>query len=129
LERLSWKNKIAILHKTVGKSPVWGKDPLQFANEVFSLRDKLAHGKSERVVGPKFRTHAEAAQYKTVQSCTPICSPSGTGKLQWYRKITKDWVMEAKERFRSPNDLPRWDVQSSRVGPLAQVHWRLIYRR
>jgi hypothetical protein len=81
-ERLSWKNKIAILHKTVGKSPVWGKDPLQFANEVFSLRDKLAHGKSERVVGPKFRTHAEAAQYINRPELHPDLQP------EWYRKIT-----------------------------------------
>jgi hypothetical protein len=94
LERLSWKNKITILHKTVGKLPVWGKDPLQFANEVFSLRDKLAHGKPERVVGPKFRTHAEAAPYINRPQLHPELQP------EWYRKITKDWVMEAKERFR-----------------------------
>jgi len=87
------KNKIAILHKTVGKSPGWGKDPLQFASEVFSLRDKLAHGKPERVVGPKFRTRARATQYIIRPELHPDLQP------QWYRKITKDWVMEAKDRF------------------------------
>jgi hypothetical protein len=93
LERLPWKNKMSILHKTAGRSPEWGKDPLQFATEVFALRDRLAHGKAERMIGPKFRTEEEAAQY--------INRPELHRDLQpdWYRKITKDWVMEAKGRF------------------------------
>ena len=94
LERLPWKNKVVILHKRAGRSPEWGKDPLQFASEVFALRDRLAHGKPERLVGPKFRTEAEAAQY--------INGPELHRDLQpeWYTSITKDWVLKAKERFR-----------------------------
>jgi hypothetical protein len=93
LERLPWKKKMTILHKAAGRSPEWGKDPLHFATQVFALRDKLAHGKPERVVGPKFRTEAEAVQY--------VNSPELHRDLQpeWYTKITKDWVIEAKERF------------------------------
>lgn len=94
LERLPWRNKIDILHKTAGKSPEWGSDPLQFAIEVFALRDRLAHGKPERVVGPKFRTETEAAQYLSGPDLNSALQP------EWYRRITREWVMRAKERFR-----------------------------
>jgi hypothetical protein len=94
LERLPWKSKIAILHKTADKSPEWGKDPLQFATEVFALRDRLAHGKPEWIVGPKFRTEAEAAQYLDGPHLNPALQPD------WYTRITKEWVMRAKDRFR-----------------------------
>jgi hypothetical protein len=90
LERLNWKKRVTILHKTAGKSPDWSKDPLKFATEVFVLRDKLAHGKSERVVGPVFTDQAQATRYQNSPNLQP----------EWYTKITKDWVMEAKERFR-----------------------------
>lgn len=90
LERLSWKKKVSILHKTAKKHADWGQDPLQFCTEVFKLRDKLAHGKPERVVGPAVADHREAHQLAI------------TGELQpdWYRSITREWVMEGKERFR-----------------------------
>jgi hypothetical protein len=94
LERLPWKSKIVILHRTAGTSPEWGRDPLQFASEVFALRDRLAHGRPEQVVGPKFRTETEAAQYVNKPALSPDLQP------EWYTKITKDWVMTAKERFR-----------------------------
>jgi hypothetical protein len=94
LERLPWKNKISILHKTAGRTPEWGKDPLKFAKEVFSLRDRLAHGKPERVVGPKFRTEAEAAKYLSGPNLHPALQP------EWYTRITPEWVLSAKERFR-----------------------------
>jgi len=94
LERLTWRKKIAILHKTAGMAPEWGKDPLQFAHEVFALRDRLAHGKPERIVGPKFRTEAEAARYVGGSELNRGLQP------EWYTEITQDWVMKAKERFR-----------------------------
>jgi hypothetical protein len=90
LERLPWKRKVVILHKTVGKNPDWGKDPLQFATEVFRLRDKLAHGKPERVVGPVFSDRAKADLFVRNDLLQP----------DWYQGITKEWVMQAKERFR-----------------------------
>lgn len=90
LERLPWKKKMTILHKVARKFPDWSKDPLQFATEVFSLRDKLAHGKPERVLGPIFTDQAQAMQYQKSQDLQP----------EWYAKITKEWVIEAKERFR-----------------------------
>ena len=90
LERLPWKKKVAILHKTAKKSPDWGKDPLQFATEVFTLRDRLAHGKPEQVVGPVFNDQGDATRFLHRQDLQP----------DWYSKVTREWVMEAKERFR-----------------------------
>ena len=89
IERLPWKKKVTILHTTAGRSIDWGKDPLQFANEIFALRDKLAHGKPERVIGPVFNTKAEFDGF-----------PHQTLEPDWYKKITRNWVIEAKERFR-----------------------------
>jgi hypothetical protein len=90
LERLPWSKKIAILHKTAHRSPDWSRDPLQFAREVFVLRDKLAHGKPERIVGPLFTNEIDATQYLDGPALQP----------EWYANITKDWVMMAKQRFR-----------------------------
>ena len=90
LERLPWKQKVAILHKTVSRTLDWGKDPLQFASEVFRLRDRLAHGKPERVVGPVVSDPNEAHRLAVSEELQP----------NWYRGITKEWVMQAKERFR-----------------------------
>jgi len=89
LERLPWRKKVTILHKIANKSPNWSKDPLKFAIEVFSLRDKLAHGKPEQVVGPVLTNQVEATQFLNSHDLQP----------EWYSKITKEWVMEAKERF------------------------------
>ncbi len=89
LERLPWKTKISILHKSAGKEAVWGESPLQFASEIFMLRDKLAHGKPERVEGPPCFDLGE------VDDCL-------RRELQpdWYTQISRDWVMNAKDRFR-----------------------------
>jgi hypothetical protein len=90
LERLPWKSKVIILHKTAGKDPDWGNDPLQFAGEIFKIRDQLAHGKPERVVGPLFEDPSTANEYLQKNSMEP----------EWYKKITKEWAIKAKERFR-----------------------------
>lgn len=90
VERLPWRSKVEILHKIAGATPEWGKEPLQFATEVFRLRDKLAHGKPERVVGPV------EADYETARAA----SSRSNLEPEWYRGITRAWVLEAKERFR-----------------------------
>jgi hypothetical protein len=90
LERLPWRKKIAILHKTAKRPIDWGRDPLQFATEVFALRDRLAHGKAERVVGPVFENRSDANTYSNNQELQPA----------WYSGITRDWALQAKERFR-----------------------------
>lgn len=89
IERLPWKSKVETLHKVAGKSAEWGKDPLQFATEVFKLRDKLAHGKPERVLGPLVERGAD------------IDPTAAELQPEWYSRITKEWVLDAKERFRA----------------------------
>ena len=91
LERLPWKQKIEILHKNAEVNPDWGQEPLQFANEVFRLRDKLAHGKPERVEGPIFPTMEAAGDYQNSSQIQP----------DWYRGMTKEWAISAKDRFRA----------------------------
>ena len=86
LERLSWKSKVEILYKTAGEKPNWGKEPLQFATEIFKIRDKLAHGKPERVLGPVV-SDAEIIKHDSIEP-------------EWYQSITEEWVLNAKERFR-----------------------------
>lgn len=90
LERLPWRQKVAILHTNAGADPDWGKEPLQFASEVFRLRDKLAHGKPERVLGPVCATTSEADKHLSSLHLQP----------DWYRGITNEWIVSAKDRFR-----------------------------
>ena len=90
LERLPWRKKLDILHKHSGKVAQWGQQPLQFAVEVFRLRDNLAHGKSERILGPILEDAAEAEKLITSDNFVP----------KWYGAITESWVLTAKEQFR-----------------------------
>ena len=90
IERLPWRAKVNVLHATVAREPNWGEEPLQFAAEVFRLRDRLAHGKPEKVVGPKVPDHAEPEAMIVGEGLQP----------EWYKSITLEWVMDAKERFR-----------------------------
>ena len=90
IERLAWRKKLEILHNHSGNVSEWGAEPLQFAIEVFRLRDNLAHGKPERIVGPVFNDHSAAGD---VLSSTHL-------KPDWFASITEDWVIQSKERFR-----------------------------
>jgi hypothetical protein len=87
LERLPWRSKIEILYKTAKAIPDWGMQPLQFVAEIFSIRDKLAHGKPECVEGKLRDTNAEA--WDDVEILQP----------DWILKITKPWVKNAELRF------------------------------
>ena len=91
LERLPWKNKISILHKNSGKQMNWGEEPLQFCSQVFKIRDKLAHGKPERVTGPVCSSHAEAFVY--------ISGKNTELEPEWYKILTKEWVIAARDRY------------------------------
>lgn len=83
IERLPWRTKLEILHKSADKIPNWGIEPLQFAIEIFKLRDKLAHGKPERVISPKGDGVVDFSKLVP----------------EWYKMITKQWVVDAKGRF------------------------------
>lgn len=89
LERLPWKKKISILHKMAKKTPDWGKEPLQFATEVFQIRDCLAHGKPERVEGKLFNTQQEAINVLGTHEMEP----------EWFKKIDIKWILDSKERL------------------------------
>jgi len=89
IERLPWKKKISILHKYADKEADWGKDPLQFAQEVFQIRDKLAHGKPEKVKGELFSTYKEAEDTLGSQEMEP----------DWFKKINREWIVKSKDRF------------------------------
>jgi hypothetical protein len=89
LERLPWRKKATILHKAVNQIPDWGQDPLQFAIEIFDLRDRLAHGKPETVFGPVLDDSQEVLKYQLKDGLQP----------EWYAGITKEWVLHAKERL------------------------------
>jgi hypothetical protein len=89
LERLPWRKKIVILHKSAAKPADWGAPHLQFAQSVFKLRDKLAHGKPEHLKGPVFTDPQEAFNYRL----------DGLLKPDWWKKLNKEWVAEARPKF------------------------------
>lgn len=89
IERLPWKNKVNILHKSAGLAADWGAQHLQFAASVFKLRDKLAHGKPERVVSPSFDSAEEALRLLAPDALRPV----------WYSQLNKAWAYKAKLEF------------------------------
>lgn len=92
LERLPWRNKVRIIFKDASAELNWGEDPLQFATEVFGLRDKLAHGKPERVISQYFDTYDEA--------CAHLRDPYGLNlRPPWLVKIESDWTSDFRVRF------------------------------
>lgn len=88
IERLPWKNKIEILHGNIGATANWGADPLQLATQVFEIRDRLAHGRAERVSGPMCNDYMEAKSVLMVQYLKP----------RWFSAINKEWVLGTKKR-------------------------------
>lgn len=89
LERLPWKTKISILHKERGQEPKWGEGPLKFAVELFKLRDKLAHGKAEKLEGPIFETQNEAFEFIANHDIEP----------KWFVDLDSAWIDQSKPRF------------------------------
>lgn len=91
LERLPWKKKITILHKIRSKTPDWGSNPLQFANKVFSLRDRLAHGKPEIVYGPVTESEEQALE---------SLDDHGLFLPEWRKQITREWIIQSEENYK-----------------------------
>jgi hypothetical protein len=89
IERLPWEKKIEILHGNVGATPAWGADPLQLAKQFFTIRDKLAHGRAERVSGPICDTYREAKSILMVQYLKP----------NWFSMITEEWLLNTNDRL------------------------------
>lgn len=89
LEKLSWKAKIEVLHSSVGQVADWGREPLQFASQIFRARDRLAHGKDETVSGPLCDDHHAAVSMLYVQHLKPSI-------FDW---LSRDWVTDSSERL------------------------------
>jgi len=89
IERIPWRDKVEILHSVSGREPKWGEEPLQFVQELFRLRDRLAHGKPEllRSVPYASRESAHAAVGPLVE------------EPEWYRRLDQAWAVSAKVRF------------------------------
>ena len=88
VERLPWRTKLMMLHDIAKVEPDWGKEPLQFAVELFKVRDSLAHGKPETVLGPAHETKQEARRWENVRDIRPA----------WLVKIDRKWITAASER-------------------------------
>jgi len=91
IERITWRQKVEVLHSLAGPRPRWGAEPLQFISELFRLRDRLAHGKPEQV---RSRPYSSAVEVDTALR-------SALEEPQWYRDLDLAWATSAKEKFRT----------------------------
>ena len=89
LERLPWRAKVEILHSHAEQPPDWGKDPLQFASQVFGIRDRLAHGKPETVAGPICDDYHTAISIVYVQHLKPTI----------FNGLNREWMLGSAERL------------------------------
>jgi len=89
IERRSWKSKIETLHSHVGASPDWAADPLKVAPEIFSIRDRIAHGKPESVAGPVCDDYHTAISMLYVQHIKPTM----------FTGLDRDLVLTLGRRF------------------------------
>lgn len=89
LERKPWKDKIDLLHKNTGSEASWNEGQLQFAKEIFALRDKLAHGKPASVKGKITTEYSIAKQ----QSDGDVLQPA------WFKKINRKWLIQSKNKY------------------------------
>jgi len=89
-ERSPWKQKIERLHNAVGQPCDWGSNPLDFAVEVFCIRDRLAHGKPERIDLSFSASPDEAENFLDHPDLTPA----------WFRTcLDLEWAARSRERF------------------------------
>lgn len=89
-ERAGWRAKIEKLHSMAGQTCAWDKEPLDFAVEVFTIRNQLAHGKPERVELAFTAPPEEAADYLSHADLSP----------EWFAPcLSLEWARAAKERF------------------------------
>jgi hypothetical protein len=88
IERMPWRTKLSILHDVAKVEPDWGKEPLQFAVELFKVRDNLAHGKPETVLGPPYEAEQDAKRWENIRDLRPT----------WLAKIDRKWIGTAKEK-------------------------------
>lgn len=88
-ERKPWREKVKLLHELQSTSPNWDSAPLDFASELFELRDRLAHGKPEQVDGPSFDCMGAAQEHITSSDFDP----------DWFSVLGPYWYKQAKDKF------------------------------
>ena len=89
LERLPWRSKVKILHGVARATPNWGESHLQFATSIFGLRDNLAHGKPERIVGPIFDDYDSAFRFSMENRLRPA----------WFTSLNRTWATASMAKF------------------------------
>lgn len=89
-ERAPWRSKIEKLHALTGQKCDWTIPPLDFAVELFEIRNRLAHGKPERVELSFVTPAEEAERYLTQTDLTPT----------WFKPcLSLSWAAESRKRF------------------------------
>jgi len=91
IERIPWRKKVEVLHLHAGKELDWGSKPLQYASQLFTLRDKLAHGKAELIEGPVCASRQEAEDKLAGEMLNP----------PWFNALAAGWLSTARDRFRN----------------------------
>lgn len=90
IERLPWRTKLEILHKVANTQPNWADGPLQFATKIFKIRDRLAHGKPERVCGSWQPGEPDNTHKEKMDALKP----------NYLMPITEKWLLDSAEQYR-----------------------------
>jgi len=93
IERITWKDKVEILHSISQKKAQWSEEPLQFIKSLFVIRDKLAHGRPELVKSKAFQSKKKIIDAENAE-------PTYEEQPNWYKKLNRAWVVSAKDKFR-----------------------------
>ncbi len=109
IEKKKWSKKIKLLHKTQSIHPDWQGKELSFATELFSLRDRLAHGKPERVEGKTFDSLAKAQEHIVSSDFEP----------SWFKSLDSKWYVEAQRKF---SQLMEYLVRLHKLSPTDYYH-------
>lgn len=89
-ERSPTRMKVVFMHRFAGKEADWGSGHLHFMTELFQIRDKMAHGKPEVFSSDPMTREQTKENNFTMRD-----------KPEWVERITKEWVINAKPKFRN----------------------------
>lgn len=91
MERNGWRKKIEALYALMGQQADWAMEPLAFAIELFEIRNRLAHGKTERIVASFECSPEDAEDLLDHPELNPV----------WFRSITVDWTLQSAVRYKA----------------------------
>jgi hypothetical protein len=102
IERISWRKKIEVIHlATLNKQADWSSQELAFAEKLFKLRDRLAHGKHELVRHGPFGSREDAQALLDRFGQQP----------EWYLRLDRAWILGTA--------VPSFEALMSYLGRLA----------